>query len=162
MFNCKTFLCSTLVGSNLPMHGEVDRNQVGFEWNSKIYLASKLLLWNNFLIISICHCQFGVFGSNNWGFLFLDVMYNVINHQTTCLLSPWPSWKSWINFIGVSHLTCNSHISNTNYNIHYILLIKASRIKRKTNQIITTKGVPCTSSDFTGFWVNSLVVVNGD
>jgi hypothetical protein len=90
------------------------------------------------------------------------VMYNVINHQTTCLLSPWPSWKSWINFIGVSHLTCNSHISNTNYNIHYILLIKASRIKRKTNQIITTKGVPCTSSDFTGFWVNSLVVVNGD
>jgi hypothetical protein len=91
MFNCKTFLCSTLVGSNLPMRGEMDRSQVGFERNSKIYLTSKLLLWNNLLTINIFLCQFGVFGSNSWGFFFLDVTYNVINHQTTCLLSPWPS-----------------------------------------------------------------------
>jgi hypothetical protein len=26
----------------------------------------------------------------------------------------------------------------------------------------TTKGVPFTPSDFIGFWVNSLVIVNGD
>jgi len=52
------------------MHGEVDRNQVDFERNLKIYLTSKPILWNNLLTI-ICLFQFGVFGFNNWALFFL-------------------------------------------------------------------------------------------
>jgi hypothetical protein len=61
MFNCKTFLCYALVGSKLLMHGEVDRNQVGFEINSKIYLAS------SFYFGKIC--SLSTFASVNLGYL---------------------------------------------------------------------------------------------